>query len=477
MKYNRTHFTAKSAKVFAKGTKKKNLAFLACIFLAFFAVNGCYAQNEIGIDIGQPINPSTGAINQGTDTAIVGATCTPWVRVNFILGPWSSPTDNTLHNGKTFQQTYDEIINGFVSKGIQVYALIGAEAYSYPGGTLEQYPGSDSAASVAWIQGYTANFVSIVNMFKDRVRVFESYNEPNNWTNSSTAIVHSAWFALLLQEIYLNTKYFNSHNIDPAWQVTLVSGALFTFDLNTGGQYINDTYWYGKNIFAWDWTHQNAGSYPLDGFGQHIYVAQGDSVISTVTAAINTNLNDFWNNIYVYETDPAKQIWISEFGWETTQYGESFQATNLTTGFNVLQADARVKLSLWFTLSDFPGGDWGIYYMGNYLPTDQKFSYSAFKNRNSCPTNTTEIKNNSVSQNICLARDNEIYFLLCNAEKETRLDFSIYSIAGQELRKQKFNLQEGKNKIVVDVLGLSAGLYLLNTKTGGINKTFKLMVY
>ncbi len=445
-------------------------------FLFLFSAE-TFSQGEIGIDIGQPINPSTGAINQGTDTAIVGATCTSWVRVNFILGPWSSPTDVTLHSGKTWQQTYDEIINGFIAKGIKVYALIGAEAYTYPKDTLEQYPGPDSAASVSWIQNYTTNFVTIVDMFKDRVRVFESFNEPNNWTNSSTAIVHPAWFALLLQEVYLNVKYFNTHNIDPAWQVTLVSGALFTFDLNTGGQYINDTYWYGKNIFAWDWTRQNAGSYPLDGFGQHIYVAQGDSIITTVTNAINTNLNGFWNNVYVYETDLNKRIWISEFGWESNVYGVSFQATNLTTGFNVLQADARVKLSLWFTLSDFPGGNWGIYYMGNYLPVDRKLAYAAFKNRNTCPTTTTGIINNYVSQNICLARDNENCFLLCEAEKEKTLEFSICYITGQEVKKQKINLHEGKNKFSVDVSGLPTGLYLLNTKTAGANKTFKLMVY
>ncbi len=282
---------------------------------------------------------------------------------------------------------------------------------------------------------------------------------------------------MLLQEVYLNVKYFNTHNLDPAWQVTLVSGALFTFDLNTGGQYINDTYWYGKNIFAWDRAHQNAGAYPLDGFGQHTYVEQGSSVVSTVTAAINTNLNDFWNNIYVYEDDPNKQIWISEFGWESGVYGESFQATNLSTGFNVLQTDARVKLSLWFTLSDFPGGDWGLYYFGNYLSSDQKLAYAAFKNQNSCPVGTTGFESNALSQNLSLVRDNENYFLFCELENEVDLSFTICSVAGQEIKKERFVLHEGKNKIAIDIRDLSPGLYLLNTKFCGINKIFKLLVY
>jgi len=340
---------------------------------------------------------------------------------------------------------------------------------------LEQYPGSDSAASVAWIDGYTANFVQIVNMFKDRVRVYESFNEPNNWTNSSTPIVHSAWFALLLQEIYLNVKYFSAHDTDPAWQVTLVSGALFTFDLNTGGQYINDTYWYGKNVFAWDWTHQNAGSYPLDGFGQHIYVMQGDSDITNITTAINTNMNDFWNNIHVYETDPNKQIWVSEFGWESNAYGESFQSKNLTTGFNVLQSDARVKLSLWFTLSDFPGGDWGIYYMGNYLPSEQKLSYTAFKNRNNC-SSTTHVNSFLSAPKIFLARENENYFLIFDSEKEEAIDLSVCAITGQEIKNRADHLQNGKNKIAVNITDLAAGMYLLKAKSGSIIKVFKLTV-
>jgi hypothetical protein len=453
--------------------------FIKTLFLLiiFLLTSKSFSQDNIGIDIGQPIDPATGAINPGTDTAMIGATCTPWVRVNFILGPWSSPTDVTLHNGKTWKQTYDEIINGLVAKGIKVYALIGSEAYTYPADTLEQYPGPDSASSVKWIENYTANFVSIVDMFKDRVRVFESFNEPNNWTNSSTPIVHSAWFAFLLQEVYLNIKKYNSHDVDPAWQVTLVSGALFTFDANSGGQYINDTYWYGKNIFAWDWTHQNAGSYPLDGFGQHIYVAQGDSDVSVVTSAINANLNDFWNNIYVYETDPNKQIRISEFGWETGTYGESFQATNLTTGFNVLQADPRVALSLWFTMSDFPGGGWGIYYMGNYLPSEQKLSYTAFKNRNNCPTNTTAIKSNSISNGIYLTQNENNYFLMCDAESESLLCLSLLGVDGREMKSKTVTLNEGKNKIAVDVSALASGIYLLNTKKGAVNKTFKLVVY
>ncbi|HEY6162706.1 MAG TPA: hypothetical protein VI112_15865 [Bacteroidia bacterium] len=434
--------------------------FLPLLFL--FSNSFLFSQGYMGLDIGQPIDPTTGDINSGTDTAIIGATCTNWVRVNFILGPWSSPNDQTLHSGRTWYQAYSEIIDKLVARGIQVYGLIGAEAYSYPAGMLEQYPGNDSAGSVAWIQNYAANFVSIVDMFKDRVRVFESYNEPNNWTNSNTAIVHPAWFALMLQELYLNTKYFNGHDADPAWQVTLVSGALFTFDLNSGGQYINDTYWYGKNVFAWDWTMQQTGSYPLDGFGQHIYVEQGSSNVTQVTNAMNNNLNDFWTNIYVYETDPNKKIWVSEFGWESGIYGEQFQSDNLSTGFNVITNDARVALGIWFTQQDFPGGDWGLYYMGNFQPSDRKIAYYTFSNMQTCPAYPTSVKNNDNENSFQLNYDGTYYFLVSDLANSLNVQLKIINDLGQTVRINSVGIPAGKNSIRLDTENLGAGMYFVN---------------
>jgi hypothetical protein len=343
------------------------------------------AQGEFGLDIGQPINPTTGAINLNTDTLVIGNTCTPWVRLNFILGPWSSPDDTTLHNGRTWQQTYGEIITSIRQKGIQIYGLIGGEAVYQPlGGLLEYYPSTDPANATAWIDEYKYNFVKIVDYFKADIQVFESFNEPNNWANSNTAVIDPQWFAYILQELYLEVKYNNGHWTDPAWQVTLVSGALFTFDGNTGGSYINDTYWYGKNVFAWDWIYQQTGSYPLDGFGMHLYVEQGSSNPTLVTNALNINLNDFWNNIYLYETDPNKKIWISEIGWETGTHGEQFQADNLNTSYNVLTSDARVALTIWFTLSDWPGASWGVYYFGNLQVSDRKQAYYDFRALYNC---------------------------------------------------------------------------------------------
>lgn len=442
------------------------------LFITCFSCFQLFSQGNMGIDIGQPINPSTGAINPGSDTSVIGPTCTKWVRVNFILGPWSSPTDTTLYNGKTWAQAYGEIIDKLLAKGISIYGLIGTEAYTNPAGILEQFPGADSSLSAAWIAGYTANFVSIVDIFKSKVQVYESYNEPNNWTNSNTAIVHPAWFSLMLQEIYLNTKYFNGHNSIPAWQVNLVSGALFTFDLNDGGQYINDTYWYGKNVYAWDWTHQQTGSYPLDGFGQHIYVEQGSANVSLVTNAIKANLNGFWNNIYVYETNPNKKIWISEFGWESNTYGQQFQSTNLLTGFNVFQNDPRVSLAIWFTLSDFPGGDWGLYNMGTFQTTDRKSAYYTFKNMQTCSIVTGRHSTLEDSKfKIYPNPFNESFSIEGWVLEEKEATVSLYNVMGEKI--ETWNLV--KEKDVFYPKNLKAGAYFIKIRSTTKTSTIKLL--
>lgn len=371
--------------------KKLLLFSISILHFAICNPQSVFSQTRIGLDCNQPIDPSSGAIQANATAAVVATTCTPWVRLNFILGPWSSPSDQTLHSGKTWKQTYDQIVNDFMSQGIQVYGLIGSQATVYPVDMMIAYPGTDSTGAATWIQQYVSNFVEIVDYFKDRVRVYESYNEPNNWDNGYTAVVHPKWFAKILQEVYLNTKYFNGHWGDPSWQVTLVSGPILTHDFDTGGSYINDTYWYGKNELAWDWTHQQTGSYPLDGFGMHIYVAQGSSNSTDVINGMNQNLNNFWNNITSYEGATSKQIWISEFGWQSSAVGYQGQADNLTTGFNLLKNDLRIALATWFCLTDWPGASWGLYELGNFTVADQKISFNAYKNQVNCsaivPTN------------------------------------------------------------------------------------------
>src|ERR1051326_1207349 len=116
------------------------------LFIAFVVVNSLriFSQSAVCLDIGQPIDNSTGQIFVNYN--VIAQTCTPNVRLNFILGPWNSPDDPTLYNGRTWKQTYDEIVDSLTARGITIYGLICAQIQPNPvGDLLIAYP-SDTQA-------------------------------------------------------------------------------------------------------------------------------------------------------------------------------------------------------------------------------------------------------------------------------------------------------------------------------------------
>lgn len=435
---------------------------LVLAFAILISAEECICQSKICLDIGQPIDNTTGQIYVNYD--VLANTCTPNVRLNFILGPWSSPDDVTLHNGKTWKQTYDEIVDSLVNRGITIYGLIGAQiSYNFIGDLLINYPSAnpaDSAQAAQWEQDYVYNFVSVVDKFKDRIRTFESYNEPNNWDNGWTSVVCAKWFALMLQDIYLNTKYFNGHATDSLWQVDLISGALFTFDLNDGSSYMNDVYNYGKNTWAWDWTSSQTGSYPLDGIGQHLYCVQGSSDSATIVNAISANINGMWNVITTWEGATNKQIWISEFGWESSAVTEQGQADNLRNTYGLLLNDSRIALANYFTLSDWPGYYWGIYYWGNFSASDRKLAYYEFLNVTNC--NLTSVSDIN-PETLTLLYDASTGNYILNFPVYEKSEIKILNSLGQilsEIKSESSSLIISKNS-----LGGSSGIYFLRIES------------
>ena len=214
------------------------------------------------------------------DAAVAGAkaveaTGTTWARLNFRLDVWSGPDDATRRGPQmlTWYEAYDRIVDELTTHGVQVYGQIGTE--SVPGGGE---PDSDDH-----VQRYAAAFVKIADHFRDRVRVFETFNEPNNWRDSVSKrpAVSPLYYAKELQVIYLNTKYYNNRDQDPCAQVRIVSGALFSSEDTDAADYWNQVVDAGRNTLAWDWMHANVGSWPYDGVGYHIYVGQS----STATTA------------------------------------------------------------------------------------------------------------------------------------------------------------------------------------------------
>ncbi len=296
----------------------------------------------LGIDGNAPIADDGSIAAQLADPALVASSGAGWVRINFKLGPWSSPED------PAWIATYRAIVEPLVAEGLQVYGLIGAESIS----------SNHALGSEGWIEDYSYNFVSIVGNFKDLVRVYESFNEPNNWDETSQPTLSPEEYALLLQEVYLEVKHHNGHIDDPDWQVTLVSGPLFTHDADTGAAYLDATYTHGRSALAWDWTHAETGSYPLDGVGAHLYVAQGETGAPAIERALETNLSAL--QAVIDAQDPGKRMWISEVGWSSDAVGEDGQAAALGHALDALRGDARLAMVSWFCIVDWTGVGWGL---------------------------------------------------------------------------------------------------------------------
>lgn len=271
-----------------------------------------------------------------------------WVRINFRLDAWLSPDDSTRHgrDALTWFEAYDRVVDSFIARGYQVYGLINDEAvYS-----------SHPHASDAWIADYVANATAIVGHFKDRIRVYEIINEPNDWAGGTSARFPARAFAKILQDTYLEVKHHTGHIDDRCWQVDLVSGALFSFDDTSGAQYLSDVYSIGKNELAWDWTHEATGSYPLDGVGYHMYVAQGsDSPVDAVRTSMRANLDE------ITAVAGGKPIYVSEWGFRADAVGEQGQADRMAAGFAAMADHGNVALGLYFSLQDFPDNPWGVY--------------------------------------------------------------------------------------------------------------------
>jgi hypothetical protein len=374
--------------------KLRHFVFLAALCLCTPRAN---AQFETCVDVNAPINSGNGAIAEQIQPAVIAKLATDRVRVNCILGPWASPSDSTLHSGRTWFQAYDEIVNGFLAEGTEVYMLIGGQAVSSASGLN----------TVSFADQHAANFETIVGHFKDRVQVYESFNEPNDWAGGSSAQVEPRYYAYMLQEIYLNVKQRDGHASDPAWQVTLVSGPMFTHDIGGPGD-LGDSYFTsaanaGKNgepaIPALDWDNVKTltGAYPFDGIGYHIYVEQGSTNASDITTRLNLHLNSMMTAINAIEgtSSHGKKFWISEIGWGSNHVTPDGQAANLDTAFDLFRSDSRVKLATWFCLGDFdPGNQYGLHTANALTTIQRKPAWWHLRRQSLLDGNTTTLARN-----------------------------------------------------------------------------------
>ncbi len=336
----------------------------------------------VGLNSNAPIDPQSGAINANSGAEVLGDTGAGWVRVNFILGPWNAPDDTARYGPEnlTWFETYDRIIDGYVEQGIQIYGLIGAEAVRIPS-TVEDPRAFLQTSEYAEL--YVTNWIKILDHFRDRVRVVESFNEPNNWAGGNSAIFPPDSFARLLARLYLATKVGGGHSADPSWTgLTLVTGPLFTHNFDNGASFWQQTIQAGRASHGWDQIKALYGMYPYDGIGVHYYIREGGETPAETVSGIKASA-DAMNKVTraLEGVNHTKKFYCSEFGFRD-DYTGSREATvaKMEACYDFFEGDSRYAQAHWFSLKDFPGTYYGLYEDGNMsLALRKELTWCAYR--------------------------------------------------------------------------------------------------
>ncbi len=339
--------------------------------------------HKIGIDANQPVSAQGRLADRLRDPSVIADTGAAWVRINFVLGPWADPRDNN------WIRIYETIVNQYVQRGMNVYGLIGHESVKPDPGDLlrgsRDQTGHRSQAQ-AWIAKYVNNFGEIVTRFRDRVKYFESFNEPDDWHGKDRAWIHPTWFADILDQIYRKVQVELGFR-----DVQLISGPLQGLEINknNAANYLRQTYQYGKQQFGWG---RGNPPFPFDGVGYHIYIKEGytpnwQSNWAQQERAVREMYQRFINEMKQVIKNAEKRdklLYISEMGWfshNNSQDEQAFQAKHVPLCLDLLNNDPSVSIGIWFCTEDFdsPHKTYGLYQQNNPTSQGRKPAYQAYK--------------------------------------------------------------------------------------------------
>lgn len=278
---------------------------------------------------------------------------------------------------------HDQLVEAYTRAGIQVLATVTHEVASLP---------PDAPRTAEGLDTYARAFTAVVDHFRDRVKAFEVYNEPNNedavvidpatgqpardenGNVRTQAKLDPPAFARLLARVYRDVRV--AHRGDPCWSVYLLSGGLLAFHwaptadrdevTQTAADYLRATIAAGRAepdpALNWDQIRAETGSFPVDGFGYHLYFDSEPS--GTASDRLREFLDDIWSPIAALEgNDTPKRLFVTEFSWQSddTSRGDTEQENLLRAGFSTLLSDVRVGMASWFKFQDIPGERWGLY--------------------------------------------------------------------------------------------------------------------
>ena len=332
------------------------------------------AAGPYGVDNGWAIDNNGSPLFTSTVASQMSQGETGWLRIEMRLIPGHTNWDAAMLG------YYDTAVNNARTAGIQTLLLI--DGGSWPGSqtawcanNAENNPGTNG--DNAYLEGYATNAVApIVQHFRDRVKYFELWNEPNCWnSNPSPGVFTGCTYMYPSNFGWLLARSWEAVHFTLGIQdVTLFSGGVFGHNIggvssygNAGAQYLDDTYSTGTNVHkggGFNFTKTNRNAYPLDGIGEHIYLDSGGTVASNTFRQYEEWVHQACAK---YEgAGTAKKTFITEFGWQTTNasnpsgVSQAVQDTNLITSFSAIKAAPYVQTSIWFQWKDNPAG--GLWY-------------------------------------------------------------------------------------------------------------------
>jgi hypothetical protein len=348
---------------------------LAVVAASSLLVATVRADEFHGLNAGAPIwNGSLQLTSQRAQQ--FAATGTDSIRVNFRLDSGAT-TWNT-----TQLAMYDQVIANARNAGLKVLGLFSNETVSGGQGAWNNDPDNDGLNSYVTQYATTAQF--LVNRYKNDVKTWEIWNEPNAYTNSNYATdPMNAGGTYILPRVYAQMLNQTYRQLSSAGLLTpgtrLVSGGLLAHDIggsfSTAMDYMQQVY---NRTSVWNSLQNDFGRrYAWDEFGYHFYLSQG-SLVQT------SQLSSYFNAVRSTQStnnDPSK-INVTEFGWQTIGSNtQQLQRENMATAYNYMEAQPYISGTYWYQWTDEPDVKWGI----TTSSGQPKLSYDEFVERNAGP--------------------------------------------------------------------------------------------
>lgn len=353
----------------------------ACLFLICFLPALSFAAAKC-IQYGDPV-PRTKWSNQiFFDSGIASkfaSTGSKFVRVNF-LNPHGTSAPGMEHHFAQYDRIVDNIRNATTADG-ELMEIIGILSYDFMAGDYSsseshhdariennaEYQGGNGYNT--YLQSFADKGWQVMNRYKDKIKVWEIWNEPSvdhyrlEPSNFSWALY------LMWHKIHIESDLHAEHDI------RLISGGQLGHNIDSANP-VSANAVYLENTYRQGHSHANWGSTdgaPFDYMGYHIYTDQGG-------VASRGNIEKYLDYVRQVMRDydnQQREIWLTELGWTTQgSVSEAMQAENLTTAFSVLNGALDVRTACWFNLQDIPPAS---LYFGLKRPNGtNKLAYNKF---------------------------------------------------------------------------------------------------